>query len=157
MTKWLPIGGWLLIRVAAHSRFYCTFIYNFLISKEDRDSHQIFMNEFMLHQISLIISILLYIFVIIIHPPTVFMFIKAPPYQGRLLVFVRFQRAWTPPLIHATLISTKPLFQLIWCSTYWIQVLIPRLHQFFRKFVKIFGSRGPSLIFFHQIWTLSTR
>ena len=24
MTKWPPIGGWLLIRVAAHSRFYCT-------------------------------------------------------------------------------------------------------------------------------------
>ena len=23
MTKWPPIGGWLLIRVAAHSRFYC--------------------------------------------------------------------------------------------------------------------------------------
>ena len=23
-TKWPPIGGWLLIRVAAHSRFYCT-------------------------------------------------------------------------------------------------------------------------------------
>ena len=24
MAKWSPIGGWLLIRVAAHSRFYCT-------------------------------------------------------------------------------------------------------------------------------------
>ena len=23
MAKWPPIGGWLLIRVAAHSRFYC--------------------------------------------------------------------------------------------------------------------------------------
>ena len=23
MTKWPPIGGWLLIRVAVHSRFYC--------------------------------------------------------------------------------------------------------------------------------------
>ena len=25
MTKWPPIGGWLLIRVAAHSRLYCTY------------------------------------------------------------------------------------------------------------------------------------
>ena len=24
MVRWPPIGGWLLIRVAAHSRFYCT-------------------------------------------------------------------------------------------------------------------------------------
>ena len=24
MAKWPPIGGWLLIRVAAHSRFYCS-------------------------------------------------------------------------------------------------------------------------------------
>ena len=61
----------------------------------------------------------------------------------------------TPPLIHVTLISTKPLFQFIWCSTYWIQVLIYRLHQFFRKFRKIFGSLRPSLTFFRQIRTLS--
>ena len=26
MAKWPPIGGWLLIKVAAHSRFYCTTI-----------------------------------------------------------------------------------------------------------------------------------
>ena len=26
MAKWPPIGGWLLIRVAAHSRFYCIVI-----------------------------------------------------------------------------------------------------------------------------------
>ena len=29
------------------------------------------------------------------------------------------------------------------------------LHQFFRTLRKIFGSWRPSLIFFHQIWTLS--
>ena len=84
---------------------------------------------------------------------------KAPPW---LSVFVRFRpplragggRALTPPLIHVTLISTKPLFQFIWCSTYWIQVLIPRLHQFFRKFGRIFKSLRPSLTFFRQIRTL---
>ena len=119
MTKWLPIGGWLLIRVTAHSRFYCTFIYNFLISKEDRDSHQIFINEFMLHQISLIISILLYIFVIIIHPPTVFMFIKAPPYQGEAFSFctvsVRMDTASHPchPDIYKTAFSINLVFNIL--------------------------------------------
>ena len=88
-------------------------------------------------------------------------FLRLPPTRGRLLVFVRFRPparaggAWTPPLIHVTLISTKPLFQFIWCSTYWIQVLIPRLHQFFKKIGKIFGSLRPSLTFFRQFRTLS--
>ena len=89
--------------------------------------------------------------------------LRLPPTRGKLLVFVRFcppVRAggggcWTPPLIHVTLISTRPFFQFIWCSTYWIQVLIPRLHWFFRKFRKIFGSLRPSLTFFRQIRTLS--
>ena len=26
MAKWHPVGGWLLIRVAAHSRFYCSYL-----------------------------------------------------------------------------------------------------------------------------------
>ena len=95
---------------------------------------------------------------------TLVIFFKAPPYQGEASSFCtvssagacgRRRRAWTPPLIHVTLISTKPLFQFIWCSTYWIQVLIPRLHQFFRKFGKIFGSLRPSLTFFRQIRSLS--
>ena len=34
------------------------------------------------------------------------------------------------------------------CSTHWMQVLIPRLHQFFGKFGTIFGSWRPSLIVF---------
>ena len=79
---------------------------------------------------------------------------------GRLLVFVRFRppaRAAAPRMdtashpCHVTLISTKPLFQFIWCSTYWIQVLIPRLHQLFRKLGKIFGSLQPSLTFFVKL------
>ena len=95
---------------------------------------------------------------------------RAPPYQGEAFNFCTFwfagacgrrrrwrrcRRAWTPPLIHVTLISTKPLFQFIWCSTYLIQVSLPRLHQFFRKFGKIFRSLQPSLTFFRQIRTLS--
>ena len=44
------------------------------------------------------------------------------------------------PLYLVTLISAKPLFQLIWCSTYCLQVLISKLHQFLRKFGKIFVS-----------------
>ena len=55
---------------------------------------------------------------------------------------------------HVILISTKLLFQFNWCSTDWIQVLFPRLHQFFRKFGKIFGSMRQSLIFFRQIRTV---
>ena len=99
--------------------------------------------------------------------------IKAPPTRGRLFVFVRF----CPPVAAAprmgaashpypaTLISTKPFFQFIWCSTYWIQVLIPKLYQFFRKFGKIFGSWRPSLIlspwylqshFFDSLWLKHT-
>ena len=86
----------------------------------------------------------------------------AAPTRGRLFVFVRFSpmaashgmAAASHPYF-VTLISAKPLFRLIWCSTYWIQVLIPKLHQFFRKFEKIFGSSRPSLIFFYQIRTLS--
>ena len=53
-----------------------------------------------------------------------------------------------------TLISTKPLFRFTLCSTYWMQVLIRRLHQSFRKFGKISGSWRPSLNFFRQIRTL---
>ena len=56
---------------------------------------------------------------------------------------------------HVTLISTKPLFQFILCSTYWIQVIIPKLPQLFRKVGKIFRSWRPALIFFRQIRTLS--
>ena len=52
--------------------------------------------------------------------------IKAPPYQGEAFSSCTVssagacgrRRAWTLPLIHVTLISTKPLFQFIWCSTY---------------------------------------
>ena len=43
---------------------------------------------------------------------------------------------------HVALISTKPLFQFIWCSTYWIQVLIPRLHQFSESSGKYSGHCG---------------
>ena len=32
MAKWPPVGGWLLIRVTAHSRFYCT---NYSVHDED--------------------------------------------------------------------------------------------------------------------------
>ena len=50
--------------------------------------------------------------------------IKAPPYQGEAFSFCtvlsagargrrwRRRRAWTPSLIHVTLISTKPLFSI---------------------------------------------
>ena len=60
------------------------------------------------------------------------------------------------PTYAVTLISTKPLFQFIWCSTYWIQVLIPRLHQFFSKFGKIFGSWWPSFNLFSSSKDLVT-
>ena len=34
MAKWPPIGGWLLIGVAAHSRFYCSiFCHDFFFMK----------------------------------------------------------------------------------------------------------------------------
>ena len=32
LAKWPPIGGWLLIRVAAHSRFYGSDILTFIMS-----------------------------------------------------------------------------------------------------------------------------
>ena len=46
-------------------------------------------------------------------------------------------------------------FRFTLCSSYWMQVLIPRLYQFLRKFGEIFWSWRPSLIFFRQIRTLS--
>ena len=54
-----------------------------------------------------------------------------------------------------TLITSKPLIRYTKCSTYCIAVLIPRLHQFFRKFGKISGSWRLSLFLFRQIRTLS--
>ena len=33
MGKWPPIGGWLFIRVAAHSRFYCNWLLDFLATE----------------------------------------------------------------------------------------------------------------------------
>ena len=66
------------------------------------------------------------------------------------------RRAWPPPHIpcHPDIYKTA-LLLLIWCSTYWIQVLIPKLHQLLKKFGKIWGSCRPSLIVFRQIRTLS--
>ena len=40
----------------------------------------------------------------------------------------------------------KTAFSIHFVFNYLMQVLIPRLHQFFRKFEKIFGSSRPSLI-----------
>ena len=50
-----------------------------------------------------------------------------------------------------TLISTKPLFRFTLFSTYWMQVLIPRLHEFFKNFRRISGSWRPFLIFFFNL------
>ena len=48
-------------------------------------------------------------------------------------------------------IYNKPLFRFTLCSTYWMQVLIPKLHQILRKFGRIFGSWRPSFIFFVKL------
>ena len=80
----------------------------------------------------------------------VYALLRLPLPGGRLCLFVN--HAWPPPLIHlVTLISAKPLFQFIWCSTDLIQVLFPKLHPFFKKFGKIFVSWRPSLIFFVKL------
>ena len=83
--------------------------------------------------------------------------IKATPTRGEAFCFCTLSSAGPPRMAAAshpylvTLISAKPLFQFIWCSTYWIQVIIHKLHQFFRKFGKLFGSWRPSLIFFVKL------
>ena len=62
---------------------------------------------------------------------TCFRFFKAPCTRGRLSALVLFRPpppcAWLPPPYSylVTLISLKSLSRFIWCSTYWIQVIIP--------------------------------
>ena len=56
-----------------------------------------------------------------------------------------------------TLITSQPLIRCSQNSTYCIVVLIPRLHHLIRKSGKKCGSWRPSLIFFRQIRTLSSR
>ena len=46
--------------------------------------------------------------------------------------------------------TAYPIYSILY-STFCIVVLIPRLHQVFRKFGRISGSWGPSLIFFVKL------
>ena len=60
------------------------------------------------------------------------------------------RRVWPYPYL-VTLISAKLHLRFTVCSTYWILALIPKLHQFYKKFLKYPGHGYHCLPFFFKI------